>query len=445
MRQSPVFWISLIWLIAAIGFQTWRRDEVIRYDVSSYYSYLPAIFIYHDPGFQFLKKENRRNIWYQVMPDGRRFQRMTLGMSLLYLPFFLAGHAAALLSGYPADGYSMPYALALVFAGVFYGMAGLWLLRRVLLDFFDPRVTDITLICLALGTNLFFYTTMAGAMSHVYSFCLFATLLFLFLKWHQKPGWQLALLAGAVLGIAVLIRPTNIIMLILPLTYGIVDKKSILERWWLYKKNGHLVAVGALTALLILSLQCLYWKYTLGEWLIYSYEKERFYFGNPHILEGLFSFRKGWLLYTPLMFFAIAGCFWLRKGLKAWAVAIPLYLCVQIYVVCSWWNWWYGGSFGQRPMVEAYAFLAIPLAAAIAKILEMRSYLRKLLSGVVILLIFFNLFQTIQVRLGLLHWDSMSKEAYQAIFLKLDRPAELDSLLVHPKLYNALQGKEEKE
>ena len=40
------------------------------------------------------------------------------------------------------------------------------------------------------------------------------------------------------------------------------------------------------------------------------------------------------------------------------AVLVPLVLLLFIYIAFAWDIWWYGGSLGQRSMVQAYAVLS---------------------------------------------------------------------------------------
>ncbi|MCB0815419.1 MAG: hypothetical protein KDB87_19920, partial [Flavobacteriales bacterium] len=66
-----------------------------------------------------------------------------------------------------------------------------------------------------------------------------------------------------------------------------------------------LVLGGLPPVLLLLS----YWKVYGGAWIFDSYQNpgeglDLFY---PHLHRFLFSFRKGWFIYTPLMLVAAAG------------------------------------------------------------------------------------------------------------------------------------------
>jgi hypothetical protein len=55
----------------------------------------------------------------------------------------------------------------------------------------------------------------------------------------------------------------------------------------------------------------------------------------------------------------------LWKKDKKLAPALGVFMVVIIYSIFSWSQWWYGGGFSCRPLVETYPVLALPLAALI--------------------------------------------------------------------------------
>lgn len=426
----------------------WRSEPygVINNDVISYYSYLPAAFIYHDLTFQFtdsLPDDVKMKIWYLTDEDGKRFQKMSLGTSMMYLPFFMVGHAmASVLDSYPANGYSLPYQLMLCLSSMFFAFWGLILLRKILLQYFGRTATTLTLIAIGLGTNLFYYTTVEAPMTHAYNFFLFILVLYYTIKWHNKPALKYAALIGLGVGMAGVIRPTNILVGLVPLLYGMYDKKSIQDKWDLIK--GHLWHVGMLAVVTFL---CgvplfLYWKYAMGTFLHYSYADEGFFFSNPKLYEGLFGFRKGWLVYTPLMTLSLVGWFFM-KDLPKLKFAIPIFFILNYYVILSWWCWWYGGSFGLRTMIDSYGLLAVPIAALLQRFWESRRAIGAY--GAILLIAAFttlNVFQMWQYRKTIIHWDSMSEKAYKAVFLSTTFPEDYQSL-INPPDYE--KGKKDQE
>ena len=136
--------------------------------------------------------------------------------------------------------------------------------------------------------------------------------------------------------------------------------KAKVALFWEYKIQ---VLIIVIATLIVWVPQIAFWKYATGHYFFFSYGEERFYFDSPHIFDGLFSYRKGWLLYTPIMVFALLGIVSLVKVQKKWLAPVLVFTSLNIYVIYSWWCWWYGGSFGSRPMVDSYALMAIPLAA----------------------------------------------------------------------------------
>jgi hypothetical protein len=91
-------------------------------------------------------------------------------------------------------------------------------------------------------------------------------------------------------------------------------------------------------------------------------------------------------------------------------------------------------------MVEMYAVLAIPLAACIEWGLAQNLLKKVVFIGLFAGCVLLNCFQTVQMRLGILHWDAMTKAAYWHIFLQISRPEDLDQLLQAPDLERAYKG-----
>jgi len=171
--------------------------------------------------------------------------------------------------------------------------------------------------------------------------------------------------------------------------------------------------------------QLLFWKAVTGQWVFYSYGQEKIYWLHPHVLEGLFSYRNGWLLYTPLMALAIAGMFMSFRIDKALSIAVSVVFALHVYIVFSWWCWYYGSSLSIRPMIDLYPLLAFPLAAAFRRLLGMPWWAWLLTAGICVLLLFNNGLQVWQYDKGMLSGSAMSKKAFWALFLETDPPGHL--------------------
>lgn len=435
--------IVMVWV--SMNTKPWNVQRVIQHDVNSYYAYLPAAFIYRDLTFEFtrnLPKDFNGQIWVHQSGKGGLVSKMPMGCAVMYLPFFLIAHAIAVATLDAPTGYDTIYHGGIALAALIYSLLGALILRRTLLRFTSEIATTITLLAVLLATNLFYYTVVEPGMSHAYSFFLFASFLELSLRWTKSRSNGVFITMAVLLGLIILVRPTNGIIVLLPLVLSFSGGKAKSTTQWL-KGHFQLVILGAWISMSIVFLQLIYWKYATNEWIYYSYRDEGFFFNNPQLWKGLFSFRKGFFIYTPIMVFAIVGLFQLRKKASSLFMGIALVFAAHVYISFSWWCWWYGGGFGARSMIELYPLLALPLGLFIQKLVDSARWKTVLVSVAVFLFLALNMLQTYQYRVALLHWDAMTAKAYFAIFGRIDYPSNYAELIDPPDYEAAMQGKSE--
>jgi hypothetical protein len=449
VKKAKFSWIALIVILIAIlsydiKEQNWNDyHKIISWDVLSYYAYLPATYIYNDISLSFITQNPKLygdKFWPQGTPTGKFAIKTTMGLSFLYAPFFFIAHPAAQMLGYEANGYSPPYKFALTMSCIFYLAVGLYFLRKVLQKYFADIIVAVTLVAVVLGTNLLHYATAEATMPHSYNFALFSFFLYLSMKWHEENSLKYSLMLGLVTGLIALIRPTNILILIVFALWGVDDLASLKDRTILFLKKFHLVIIMALAFIGAWIPQMIYWKYISGAYWFYSYGAERFFFNNPHIFKGLFGFRKGWFIYTPMMALAMIGIGMMYKNLKGLFYPVLIFTILNIYVILSWWSWWYGGGFGLRPFIDSYAILSIPLAVFVDRAFNRGNAVKMISAAVVLMFIALNIFQTNQYQQAILHWDGMTAKAYWSIFLKTERPKNFNELIDVPDNEKAKLG-----
>lgn len=416
--------------------QTTRDESLGPFvdDVAEYYAYLPDIFL----GQDCTKPENPAGI---INKD-----RRTLGMAILYSPFFFIGDRVASSTGNLRNGYTKPYQRWVHLGSLFYGLLGLWLCRKSLLFFFNDAVTFLTLLVVFLGTNLFFYVYGMGEMVHSYLFFLYSLFIFGWLKWLREKTGKFITLSGFCLGMICVTRPTDILLVIFVL-YGVGSLSSAKERFRLLISRKIDLIPATFFFLVPLLLQVTWWKAHHGTFLYYSYGNERFFFDDPQISNFLFSFRKGWLVYSPLMLFSLIGMVLMWRRHKGFFWPVLVYFSLTVYVLSSWWDWSYGGSFGNRAMVQSYAVLIFPLAVCIERIwglFEKKDFLKYTMRVILCVTIFvfikLNLFQSWQFKFQIIHWSGMNKEVYQYVFLK-EQLTEEEFKVFHSKLTPPDYGK----
>jgi len=443
--DNIAFVIVFIALLAtSLSYRVWKApDRVIAHDVVLYYQYLPTVFIYKDLSMSFTKTNIeffRDKIWTNSTKVGRTMSKMTMGTAVLYSPFFFPAHWLAKPLGYPADGYSLPYRIALAFSSIFYAMAGLFLLMKLLRKYFDRMAVAITVLAIGLGTNLYFYTNIDPAMSHAYSFCLFAAFILLTDKWIARPGWLVALGIGISGGLIILVRPSNGIIFIILLLWQVDSFAALKSRFVTFLRQWPNILLMVAAVIIVALPQMLYWKYSTGQYIYYGYREERFFFNDPEIFKGLFSYRKGWLVYTPVMAFAMFGLGVMYVKMKKLFWPVLVFTLLNFYVVWSWWCWWYGGGFGQRTLIESYALLAIPLAASVDFFLKKNKPLRFIFSFLIGFFIILNIFQTYQYTRGIIHWDGMTKKAYWDTYVRFKISPAHYNQISEPDYQAAMNG-----
>jgi len=405
--------------------------NVLTWDVFGYYLYLPAQFIYHDLALtnqawltELLTKYEPTGTLYQavLLENGNWILKYSMGMSIIYAPFFFVAHLMTGTLGFPADGLSLPYQFSIAFGALIFTFIGLIYFRKILLNYFNDLTTSLLLIIIVFGTNYFQLNVFEGALlSHNILFTFYGILIWNTIKWHKNPKLKNAIFIGIASGFIILIRPAEVICILIPILWNIKNKETLIQKIELIKKNFvHILSI--VVSVFIIGLpQIIYWKLLSGKFLYYSYTNagEGFDFLSPHILNFLLDFRKGWFIYTPIMIFSLIGFYHLYKKKKEIFYAILVFFLLDLWIISSWTCWWYAGaSFSSRSLVPAYLILSIPLGFLIENIIIKKKLTKIIFSSIFFMLIVLNLFQSWQFITNVLSKTRMTKEYYFAIFGK---------------------------
>jgi hypothetical protein len=222
-------------------------------------------------------------------------------------------------------------------------------------------------------------------MSHIYSFFLFTCFIYLgpfVTKHNQKKIFFL--LFGLIIGLIIIVRPINIMFLPVFFIFNNYEFSSI-------KNNITKLSLVAITALIVIIPQLIYWKYSHGQYFHYSYGGEGFSnIFNPKLLQLWFSTNNGLFIYNPIIILILIGFFFFYKNSPVKSIIISVYFVLISFIFASWHDWSYGCSYGCRPYVEYYSILALPFGFFIEK-LNTNSFFKPILVSFLIIFIIYNL------------------------------------------------------
>lgn len=413
--------------------------KTIESDGFGYYRYLPAI-LHNDFDYGFEKALVDVNNYELGAPpsktkEGRNYTKYFCGVALLQSPFFMISWVSAKLMGYPTDGYSLPFQFGMFIASLFYFLAALFMINRVLIRCgVKPFTSFITLVAFVFATNAANYVWNEASFSHTYALSLVSVFIYYLHTVAKSPTYKSVTITGLIIGLILVTRPTTILaVLFLPLFFSNI--KEVKKPLYFILKSPQLLVVTLIAALLPIAIQsCLYFLQT-GEFWIYAYGEEGFNFLQPEISNFLLSYQKGWFVYTPVFALMFVGLFyWVYNKNQAFkAISFLFGFSVVVWVLSSWWMWFYGGSYGMRSMIDFYPIFIIPVAVGIQ---QSSTLIRVVLIGIIGFLSVINLVQNYQYFNQIIHYSEMDKDRYWQVFMDTSDDARFITYSTPKFLYN---------
>lgn len=396
--------LTIVLLFCEYNFR-WKNDQwryAVHTDAADYYRYLPTVFITHH-----FDEQVANPIKYFV------------GTAIMYSPFFAIACLASFIFGLPVDGFSLFFPVLISLGTLFYLILGLHYLSKFLKHYIAREwVIALLLVCIAFSTTAYYYTINAPGWAHIVAFALVSCLLFHLKKITTDVNSKSIFLLIAGTSFLFFVRPTDIIILLIApfLSGSFTAFKDVLLQVFKFKRA---IIIGFGLASIPLICQLGIYKAYSGEFFVWSYTKEGFDFLHPEITKELFSYAKGFFIYTPICFLSLFGLFQLFKTNRFLFVGICIYLALNVYVISSWWCWNYGYSYGPRAFIEHYPLFFLLLGL----LLDVKSKAQKVLVlSCIAIFTFLNLFQTYQTLNGILDQDfKTDKQGYWDVFLRMDK------------------------
>ena len=410
--------------------QAGKPLKITTWDAFGYYMYLPSSVIYGDmTELEWLPEmDSTYNLTggdlYQsnIHTNGNYVNKYLGGVSIMQAPFFFIGHAIAISSHYNADGFSPPYQYSIAFGAIFYCILALFILRNILLRYYSDHAVALSILLMVLATNLIQYISIDSAMSHAFIFPLYAFVLYATIKWHETPKLKWAIAIGLTIGLATISRPTELIMLFIPLFWGTQNKEASKVKWQLVKANRKHVLFAMFFGIIGIAPQLIYWKMTAGSF-IYDVGS-KWFFLNP-FFRVLFGFENGWFIYTPVTILFVLGFFFLKKF--PFRKSVIVFCLLNIWIVIAWSDWKYGATYSTRALVQSYPVFLLGFTGVVQWILTKKW--KSPFFALTGFLIYANLFQIWQYNTTVLHYRDMNRKYYASIYLD-SNPTPLDMSLL---------------
>jgi hypothetical protein len=308
---------------------------------------------------------------FQPTPTGYAQSAWTIGPAIVWAPFFAGGHIVALsLSArdpsVTTTGISYPYRQAVCVAGLVYGLLGCWFMYRLTARFFERPYAAAAVAAVVSGSFMLWYLVKEPSMTHAPSMALVAAFT---LAWaatrERRSRWQWIAL-GAIAGLMTLVRWQNALFAVLPAwdaaraladAWRRADRRSVRDTL----TNGLLFTAAATVAF---APQLVAWHSIYGSWLAVSPVGPRINFGDPQLVDILWSARNGVFSTSPVLYVSAVGLIafaWTRPalGLPALiAVALMTYFnaCIE--------DWWGSVGFGARRFDGTLPLFCLGLAQA---------------------------------------------------------------------------------
>jgi tetratricopeptide (TPR) repeat protein len=352
-------------------------------DDTGYYAFLRSTFI--DGDLDFFDERGYAHA-EKINPTGYVFNNWQMGQAILFLPFFLIGHALAHLYqslGYPVttDGYSAPYYISTAVASATYLFAGLIFIYRTLRMFTRKRVSMLVTLAIWLASPLIYFSFIRQRMAHTSEFFLVAVLIYIWIRFRQSRRPIYYAVIGTILGLLCMTRVINISF------FALFAVDLLWEFRWDWKENPVralkkvLILAGALGGgFLLTMLPQIYCWYQLNgvpfppRHMKFAGEGLTGFSVGP-LLQNIYTLfldaKWGLLFSMPLAVLGVVGIFLkdefsrdLRPGLLAYLAGI--FGIILLYPEDS-------ASYGHRHLISALPVFALGLGTLIQRFAGNRS------------------------------------------------------------------------
>ncbi len=401
-----VFVISILFIFWIIIFFS-PTDNWI-WDPSFYYGQMRSPIVDHD-----LDLRNETLTGRYVLAHtktGLQESPWPIGPSILWSPSFLITHTIVYwLNPSQANGFDPLSLVGVAFSSIGYGCAGLILIYSVCRKLTDQYTALFIIILSFLATPLFYYMFRQPIMAHTASLFAFSLVVWVYFHLNQYDSVDSlsGLLFGIALGLCFLTRWTGIVMVIIPGVYFIPRIFYVLKNHsYLRVKQVILqITILFLVFFAVITPQLSLWYRLHLSFFVIPQSGDAFIDGflPVNTLNVFFHSNRGLLFWAPFVMIGILGI-WFIPDIPIRFATISIIL-IQVILIGYRVDWYSGGGFGARYMIENLPLLVLGVIAVIKKMRQSVSFLSKM--GLEFLFLFFGFILIVHQSMLLVSYENI--------------------------------------
>jgi hypothetical protein len=358
----------------------------VRGDGVGYYAYGRALLVEHsfdfrndwlhaNTSFRAGRVDNQNRIGPdQFTSTGHIDNHFSIGPAILWCPGLVIAHTFVKIDhlfggSIPADGFSLPYILAMALQTACYGFLGVLLSFKLAKRHLPDRAAFWGAIGIWFASSLPVYMYFNPAWSHALS--AFTTALF-FWYWDRTRADRTIgqwLLLGIISGLMMNVYYVCTVLLIVPLFESLAFywRGILLKRWGsvevlFFRNLAFLLAVFVAFLPTLITKKIVY-----GSYAKFGYG-EKWFLSSPALLKVCFSSEHGLISWTPIVLLSLVGLVILFRYDRELSLSSIFGFSIYLYTIGCYQEWAGISSFGNRFFVSLTPIFVLGLATFFAGI-----------------------------------------------------------------------------
>ncbi len=352
-------------------------------DAIEYYAYDRSLYFDHDldftndyQGFYDRNPKGLANFKAGFIdkrnPSGHAINNGPIGSAILWVPFFLAGDAAARVlhaagAATMPDGFSLPYIWAVSLGSALYAGAALVLTYLLARAITGRTAAFWAALVVWLGTPALFYSHLAPTYAHATSWFAVSAFLTVWFRMRAQRSWFAWAALGALGGLVAMVREQDAVFLLVPAVDELLRLAPGVrrpDRAWV--RDVGTTALGGVVmgccAIVAFTPQLLVYRTLNGTFRPSSEVSDKLHWNAPNALRVLFDPGHGLFLWTPILLLALVGLGLLIRRDYRLGLSLAVGFAMTLYLNGAFQTWTTAGAFGARRFIVCSPIFAVGLA-----------------------------------------------------------------------------------